>query len=312
MADPSEQIPRISGIRTFARREHTRELSGVDVAVAGVPFDTGASFRTGARFGPEGIRSASTLLREYDPALGVATLEQLNVIDWGDVAITPGNSERAVGEIAQQLEPISAAGVVPLVLGGDHTVALAELRALAAHAGPLGLVLLDAHADTWDSYRGERYFHGTPFRRAVEERLIDPSRSLLAGMRGSLYSEADLANARDLGFELIGWDELRMLEPAAYGKRVRDRLAGGKAFVSFDIDFVDPAFAPATGTPEVGGPTSGMALDLLRALKGITIAGADVVEVAPPYDGPGQITALCAANIAYTLLGLIALGSESM
>lgn len=307
MADPAEQIPRISGIRTFARREHTRELAGVDVAVVGVPFDTGASFRTGARFGPEGIRAASTLLREYDPALGVATLETLRIVDWGDVAISPGNSERGVAEIADQLGDVIGAGAVPLVLGGDHTIALAELRALAAKHGPLGLVLLDAHADTWDSYRGERYFHGTPFRRAVEEGLLDPARSLLAGMRGSLYSPADLEDARAMGFDLIPWEDLRAVTPKAFGDRARERVGEGPAFLSFDIDFVDPAFAPATGTPEVGGPTSAQALDLVRALKGITIAGADVVEVAPPYDGPGQVTALCAANVAYAILGLIAL-----
>ena len=311
MADPAEQIPRISGIRTFARREHTRDLTGVDVAVVGVPFDTGASFRTGTRFGPEGIRSASTLLREYDPALDVAALEDLRIVDRGDVAIAPGNSERAVGEIAEQLEDIVKAGAIPLVLGGDHTIALAELRALAGRHGPLGLALLDAHADTWDSYRGERYFHGTPFRRAVEEGLIEPSRSLLAGMRGSLYSSADLADARELGFELVPWSELRELAADAYGERVRERLGEGPAFFSFDIDFVDPAFAPATGTPEVGGPTSAQALDLVRALRGIQIAGADVVEVSPPYDGPGQITSLCAANVAYAMLGLIALGRGS-
>ncbi|MDQ3572600.1 MAG: agmatinase [Actinomycetota bacterium] len=307
MADPSEQIPRISGIRTFARREHSRELNGVDAAVVGAPFDTGASFRTGARFGPEGIRSASTLLREFDPVLDVATLEDLRIVDWGDVAIAPGNSERAVGEISEQLAEVVDSGAIPLVLGGDHTIALAELRALAKRHGPLGLVLLDAHADTWDSYRGERYFHGTPFRRALEEGLIDPARSLLAGMRGPLYSSADLTDARELGFQLVPWSELRELTPDAYGALVRRRLGDGPAFLSFDIDFVDPAFAPATGTPEVGGPTSAQALDLVRAVRGIRIAGADVVEVAPPYDGPGQITALCAANVAYTILGLIAL-----
>lgn len=308
MADPASQVPRISGIRTFARCAHSREPADVDVAVVGVPFDSGASYRTGARFGPEAIRSASTLLREYDPALDVATLEELRIVDWGDVAIAPGNNERAVDEIARQLEEVCAAGAIPLVLGGDHTVALASLRALGRTHGPLGLVLLDAHADTWDSYRGERYFHGTPFRRAVEEGLVDPERSLLAGMRGSLYSATDLEDARDLGFELVPWEELRGLSPAEYGDRVRRRLGPGPAYASFDIDFVDPAFAPATGTPEVGGPTSGHALDLVRALAGVRFAGFDLVEVAPPYDGPGQATSLLAANVAYAMLGVAALG----
>jgi agmatinase len=306
MSDPGSQVPRISGIRTFARREHTREAAGADVAVVGVPFDTGASFRTGARFGPEAIRSASTLLREYHPPLDVAPLEELRIIDWGDVAIAPGNSERAVGEIAEQLTEVVESGAIPLVLGGDHTIALAELRALASRHGPLALVLLDSHPDTWDSYRGERYFHGTPFKRAVEERLLAPERSLMAGMRGPLYGPGDLEDARGLGFEVVPFGELRRLEPAEYGRRVRERLGDGPAFLSFDIDFVDPAFAPATGTPEPGGPTSAEALDLVRSLAGIEFAGFDVVEVAPPYDNPGQTTALLAAAVAYEMLALVA------
>jgi agmatinase len=304
VSDPAEQVPRISGIRTFARAPHTRELDGVDVAAVGVPFDGGASFRTGARFGPEAIRSVSALLREYHPVLDVSPLEQLRIADWGDVAITPGNVERAIAEIAEQLSEVAGSGAVPLVLGGDHTIALGELRALASRHGPLGLVLLDSHADTWDSYRGERYFHGTPFRRAVEEGILDPSRSLMAGMRGSLYSKQDLADARDLGFELVQWEELRGISPGQYGEMAKARLGDGPAFLSFDIDFVDPAFAPATGTPEVGGPTSAQAIDLVRALAGVPFAGFDVVEVSPPYDTAGQTTALLAANVAYEMLAL--------
>jgi agmatinase len=307
MSDPDEAIPRISGIRTFARSEHTRELEGVDVAVVGVPFDTGASYRTGARFGPEAIRSASVLLRDYDPVLDVAPLEELEIADWGDVTISPGNAERAVGEIAEQLGEVVGSGATPLVLGGDHTIALAELRALAAKHGPLGVVLLDSHPDTWDAYRGERYFHGTPFKRAVEEDLVDPGRSLFAGMRGSVYSKQDLADAGELGFEVVPWQELRELAPADYADRVRGRIGGGPAYLSFDIDFLDPAFAPGTGTPEVGGPTSAQALDYVRALTGIEFAGFDVVEVSPPYDGPGQVTSLLAANVAYAFLSLTAL-----
>ncbi len=307
MADPAEATPRISGIRTFARKPHSRDLDGVDAAIAGVPFDTGASYRTGARFGPEAIRSASVLLREWDPVLEVATLEELSIVDWGDVGLSPGDAERAVAQIAEQLEPIAAAGVAPLVLGGDHLVALGELRALAATHGPLALVLLDSHADTWDSYMGQRYFHGTPFKRAVEEGLIDPARSLLAGMRGPGYSARDLGDARELGFEVVPWPQLAVLGPRAYGERVRERVGGSAAFLSFDIDFVDPAFAPATGTPEVGGPTSAEALGFVRELVGIDFRGFDVVEVSPPYDSPGQVTSLLAANLAHAMLGLLAL-----
>jgi agmatinase len=196
---------------------------------------------------------------------------------------------------------------VPIVLGGDHSVVLGELRAHAARYGPLALVLLDAHADTWDQYYGERYFHGTPFRRAVEEGLLRPERSFMAGMRGSLYSVSDLAEARELGFELVGGDELRRLPAADYGKRVRDRVGDAPAFFSFDIDVIDPAFAPATGTPEVAGLFPHEALALIRSLAGMKFCGFDVVEVAPPYDTAAQTTAWLAAAIAYEFLALSAL-----
>ncbi|HKJ36218.1 MAG TPA: agmatinase [Solirubrobacterales bacterium] len=307
MADPAQSTPRISGVRSFARREHTRDLNGVNAAIAGIPFDTGASYRTGARFGPEAIRSASVLLREWDPILEVATLEDLRIVDWGDVGLTPGDAELAVSQIAEQLAPIAESGAVPLGLGGDHLVALGELRALAATAGPLGLILLDSHADTWDAYMGQRFFHGTPFKRAVEEGLIDPSRSLLAGMRGPSYSAADLEDARALGFEVLPYPELAAGGADAYGELARERAGDGPCFLSFDIDFVDPAFAPATGTPEVGGPSSAEALGYVRSLRDIDFRGFDVVEVSPPYDGPGQVTSLLAANVAYTMLGLLAL-----
>lgn len=307
MSAPEDAPPRFSGIRTFARRRHTRDPAGADVAVVGIPFDAGTSYRAGARFGPEAIRSVSVLLRDYDPVLDLDVLGSLEVIDLGDVWAPPGDAERAVARLAEALEPVAEAGAQPLCLGGDHLVALAELRALAAVHGPLGLVLLDSHADTWDSYGGQRYFHGTPFRRAVEEGLVDPSRSLLAGMRGSLYSRQDLDDARGLGFELVPWQELRAMRPDEYGERARARAGADPAFLSFDIDFVDPGFAPATGTPEPGGPSSAEALDLVRALRGIAFAGFDVVEVSPPYDSPGQPTALLAANVAYAMLGLVAL-----
>jgi agmatinase len=198
------------------------------------------------------------------------------------------------------------AGIVPVVLGGDHSIVLGELRAHAAVHGPVALVLLDAHADTWDQYYGERYFHGTPFRRAVEEELIDTSRSVLAGMRGPLYAAADLQYPRDLGFEVIPGDELAGMPAAEYGRRVRERAGTGPCYLSFDIDVLDPAFAPGTGTPEVAGLQPREALALLHALAGMGFCGFDVVEVSPPFDGPGQVTALHAAAIAYELLALVA------
>jgi agmatinase len=279
---------------------------GVDAAVIGIPFDTATSFRSGARFGPEAIRSASALLRPYHPALDVDVFGTLSVVDGGDIEITPGNALRTTEQIAAALEPVVSAGIVPLVLGGDHSIVLGELRAQAAVHGPVALVLLDAHADTWDQYYGERYFHGTPFRRALEEGLLDPARSTLAGMRGPLYEAADLQVPREMGFELITGDELVSMPASDYGERVRARLGAGPAYLSFDIDVLDPASAPGTGTPEVAGLQPREALAFLRALAGISFTGFDVVEVAPPYDSPGQVTALNAAAVAYDLLALLA------
>jgi agmatinase len=299
--------PRYTGVRTFARCPHVRDTDGVDVAVVGVPFDTATSYRAGARFGPEAIRAGSTLLRPYHPVLGVDVFAGQSVVDWGDVEVTPGNAARTMEQIEAGLRPLLAAGVRPIVLGGDHSIALGELRAHAEAHGPLALVLLDAHADVWDAYYGERLFHGTPFRRAVEEGLVLPDRSLMAGMRGPLYGEGDLGAAAELGFELLTDDELRALKPAEYGERVRARVGDTPAFLSFDIDVFDPAFAPATGTPEAGGLTPREAFALLRTLAGASFVGFDLVEVSPPYDGPGQTTAMLAANVAYEFLALSAL-----
>ncbi|HEX4011351.1 MAG TPA: agmatinase [Solirubrobacteraceae bacterium] len=300
--------PRYSGLRTFARLPHV-ELphDDVDAAVIGVPFDTATSFRPGARFGPEAIRSASTLLRPYHPVLDIDVFATLSVVDGGDLAITPGNAQRSADQIDAGLQPLLRAGIVPLVLGGDHSIVLGELRAQAAVHGPVALVLLDAHADTWDQYYGERYFHGTPFRRAVEEGLLDPARSVLAGMRGPLYAAADLQEPRDMGFEIITAEELQSLSPGRYGERVRARIGDGPVYMSFDIDVLDPAFAPGTGTPEVAGLQPREALAYLRALAGIEFTGYDVVEVSPPYDSAGQVTALHAAAVAYDMLALLAL-----
>jgi agmatinase len=303
----ASRAPRYTGIRTFARLPHVSlPHDGVDAAVIGVPFDTATSFRSGARFGPEAIRSASALLRPYHPRLDVDVFETLSIVDGGDIEITPGNALRSTEQIDAALRPVVSAGIVPLVLGGDHSIVLGELRAHAAVHGPVALVLLDAHADTWDQYYGERYFHGTPFRRALEEGLVDPSRSTLAGMRGPLYEAADLQVPREMGFELITGDELVSMSARDYGERVRARLGAGPVYLSFDIDVLDPASAPGTGTPEVAGLQPREALAFLRALAGISFTGFDVVEVAPPYDSPGQVTALNAAAVAYDLLALLA------
>ncbi|ADB50999.1 agmatinase [Conexibacter woesei] len=298
--------PRYTGIRTFARCPHATDWANADVAVLGVPFDTATSYRPGARFGPAAIRDQSQLIRPWHAALEVDVFATLSVLDGGDLTVTPGNAARTAEQIHAGLRPVLEAGATPLVLGGDHSIVLGELRAQAERHGPVGVVLLDAHADTWDEYYGERYFHGTPFRRALEEGLIDPRRSLLAGMRGPLYAASDLDTPREWGFEIVTCDELRTLTPAEYGRRVRERIGDGPTFLSFDIDVLDPAFAPGTGTPEIAGLLPHEAVAFLRALAGIRFTGFDVVEVSPQFDGPGQVTALHAASIGFELLALCA------
>jgi agmatinase len=297
-------IPRFAGIRTFMRLPHETGTEGVDVAAVGIPFDTGTSFRPGPRFGPEAIRAASALLRPFHPGYGIDLLEQLGVVDHGDVSVAPGDTPGSLARIEEGLAPLVEAGVTTLGLGGDHTITLAELRAHARRRGPLALVQLDAHADTWDEYFGMKEFHGTTFRRAAEEGLVEPAASVQAGMRGSLYEAADYELSRELGYTLVTAEELRALGPRGYGELVRERVGDRPVFLSFDVDFLDPAYAPGTGTPEVGGFTTAEAIAFLRALRGIRLVAADVVEVSPSYDGPGQITALAAANVLWELLAL--------
>jgi len=289
------------------RAPHVTDLAGVDAAVYGIPFDTATTYRTGPRFGPEAIRSASALIRPYHPVLEVNVVEALSIVDYGDLPVSPGDTERTYGQVEEGLASLVEAGVFPVAMGGDHSVTLAELRVLARKHGPLALVQLDAHADTWDEYFGQRYFHGTTFRRAAEEGLLEPAASVQAGMRGSVYAAGDLEGARELGFTVLESEELRSLGAEAYGAVVRERVGDRPVFVSFDVDFLDPAFAPGTGTPEIAGFSTAEAVAFLRALRGIRLAGCDVVEVSPSYDGPGQQTALAAANVLWELLALRAL-----
>jgi agmatinase len=303
----AQLIPRFAGIRTYMRAPHVTDLAGVDAVVYGIPFDTATSYRTGPRFGPEAIRSASALIRPFNPALGVNVVDALSLVDYGDVPVSPGDTERTYAQIEEALAPVVDAGIFPLALGGDHSITLAELRALARRYGPLSLVQLDSHGDTWEAYFGQKFFHGTTFKRAVEEGVVDATTSVQAGMRGSLYGSEDIDVAKEMGFTVLTTDELRDLGPAGYSKLVADTVGTRPVFMSFDIDFLDPAFAPGTGTPEVGGFSTAEALAFVRALRGVKLAGCDVVEVAPPYDGPGMQTALAAANIAYDLLSLRAI-----
>jgi agmatinase len=298
--------PRFTGPRTYARLPFVKALDDVDCAVFGMPWDGGASFRPGARFGPEAIRSASGMIRTYNAEQGVQVFGVLSTIDYGDAPTVPGYIEDTLERIDEFVTPLVEAGVVTFGMGGDHSSTLAELRAVARVHGPLGLVHFDSHTDLWDSYFGRPYAHGTMFRRAIEEGVVDPARVVQAGMHGPLYGESDEDIPDELGVDMIPWRELVALGLDEFADRVRERVGDGPTFLTFDIDFVDAAFAPGTGTPEVGGPTSFQALSYLRALAEVPFVGFDVVEVSPMYDGPGQITALLGANLIFDMLAMAA------
>jgi agmatinase len=278
---------------------------GLDVALLGIPYDGGTSYRTGARFGPRAIREQSSLIRPWNPVLKVHPFEKLRVADCGDVDVVPISIERTYASIERRIDEVTGDGALPVCVGGDHSVTLPILRSLARRHGPLGLVHFDAHPDTWDEYFGSKFFHGTPFRRAVEEGLVDPKRMIQIGIRGPLYGADDFAFHDRHGIEVIRIEAV-MEHGTAWAAERLERLRGGPVYCSFDIDAVDPAYAPATGTPEVGGLTSYQALVLVRALTALTLAGADVVEVSPPYDGTGQITSLLAANLMFELVSVLA------
>jgi agmatinase len=302
----SLKSPRFTGPSTFARLPYVRDLDGVDVAITGVPFDTGTSYRVGGRFGPGAVREASMILRPYNPNLGVAPFEVLSVIDYGDIAIVPGYIEPSYTAIEGALRGLAAAGVVPLLIGGDHACTLAHLRAMAAN-GPLAVIDFDAHTDAWDSYFGQRYNHGTWMRRAVEEGLVDVAHSIEVGLRGTLYGPNDWSILRtELGLDYLSTEDLLAIGAQAAVERIRARVADRPTWLTFDIDVVDPGFAPGTGTPEPGGPSAHDMLTVVRGLTGIDFVGFDVVEVIPAYDPAGQ-TAFLAANLAYQMLSLIAL-----
>jgi agmatinase len=303
--------PRFTGPRTYARLPNVKDLAGVDAAVFGMPWDGGASFRPGARFGPEAVRSASGCIRTYNAVQKVQVFGELSCVDYGDAPTAPGYIVETLDRIREFVQPIAEAGVIPVGIGGDHSSTLGELRALAAVHGPLGLVHLDSHTDLWDRYNGLPMAHGTMFRRGIEEGVIDPSRMIQAGMHGSLYGEADDLIPGELGVEMVPYEELCEITPAAFADRVRARIGDGPTFLTFDIDLVDAAYAPGTGTPEIGGPTSREAVRLVRALRGIPFVGYDCVEVSPPYDGPGQITALLAANLIFEFLTLIRIATAA-
>ena len=298
-------VPRYAGPATFARLPRIDEVSDVDVAVLGVPFDSGVSYRPGARFGPSHIRESSRLLRPYNPALQVAPFASQQVADAGDLGVNPFSIDVAIGEIERGARGLLERARRVLMLGGDHTVALPMLRALSARHGPLAVVHFDAHLDTWDTYFGAAYTHGTPFRRASEEGLLDRSGCLHAGIRGPLYSDADLAQDIGLGFQVVSAPDMDVVGVAGLVERIRQRVGGRPVYVSVDLDVLDPAHAPGTGTPEAGGLSSRELLATLRSFGSLNLVGADIVEVAPAYDH-AQITGIAAAHAAYELLSAMA------
>jgi agmatinase len=299
------RIPRYAGPATFARLPRADEVELVDVAVVGVPFDSGVSYRPGARFGPSHVRASSKLLRPYHPALDVSPFAAQQVADAGDIAVNPFDITDAMRTVELAARDLASGGTRLLTIGGDHTIALPLLRAVAAENGPVAVVHFDAHLDTWDTYFGEPTTHGTPFRRASEEGLLDPERCLHVGIRGPLYSREDLREDGVLGFQVVHADDYQDATVASVVDRMRRRLGDGPVYVSIDIDVLDPAHAPGTGTPEAGGLTSRELLHTLRGLVGLDVIGADIVEVAPAYDH-AELTGIAAAHVGYELLAVLA------
>jgi agmatinase len=295
-------VPRYAGLSTFARLPRREDVASMDVAIVGVPFDSGVSYRPGARFGPAHVRQSSRLLRPFNPALGVSPFSDKQVVDAGDIAVNPFHIQQAIKEVEAGARELSTEAKL-LTLGGDHTIVLPLLRAMHAEHGPIAVLHFDAHLDTWDTYFGEPYTHGTPFRRAAEEGLLDQEHCLHIGIRGPLYSERDLPESADLGFAVIHSTDVEILGVAGTVERMRERLADRPIYVSVDIDVLDPSHAPGTGTPEAGGMTSRELLGILRGLAGAKVVSADVVEVAPAYDH-AEITGIAAAHVAYELISV--------
>jgi guanidinobutyrase / D-arginase len=298
-------VPRYAGPATFARLPRLDEVDRVDVAVLGMPFDSGVSYRPGARFGPAHVRAASKLLRPYHPALDVSPFAAQQVADAGDLAINPFDLDDAIRSIERGADELRSHDATLLSIGGDHTIALPLLRSLHRAHGRIAVLHFDAHLDTWDTYFGAPFTHGTPFRRASEEGLLDPEHCLHVGIRGPLYSDKDLAEDGVLGFQVIGSDDYQTDGVTTVVERMRARLGDVPVYVSIDIDVLDPAHAPGTGTPEAGGLTSRELLHTLRGLVGANVVGADIVEVAPAYDH-AEITGIAAAHVAYELLSVLA------
>jgi agmatinase len=305
----ASRIPRFAGPPTFALLPRRDEVGRCDVAVVGVPFDSGTSYRPGARFGPTAVRQGSRLLRPWHPSLRVAPFGAQQVADAGDIACNPFDIKEAMDQIEAAAAGLLAEAAHLLAIGGDHTIAYPLLRVASQRFGPVALVHFDAHLDTWQTYFGAPLTHGTPFRRAAEEGLFSEEHSMHVGIRGPLYAPSDLEEDAELGFAAVSAMEIERIGIDGVVAAIRERVQDQLLYVSIDIDVLDPAHAPGTGTPEAGGFTSREVLGILRGLAGMPLVGADVVEVAPAYDH-AEMTAVAAAHICYELLALMALGNR--
>ncbi|MGC5170216.1 agmatinase [Microbacterium sp. DT81.1] len=302
--------PRYAGIATFALLPRIEDVPHADVAVLGIPFDAGTSYRPGARFGPAHIRECSRQLHPYHQTHDVHPFAVQQVADAGDLGVTPYDIAAAVSSIEFAASEYNERGTRLVVLGGDHTIALPLLRAVAKRNGPVAVIHFDAHLDTWDTHMGASLWHGSPFRRAAEEGLLDSTRCVHVGLRGGVYDKGELEADGVLGFQVIRADDFQAQSIADVLSRIRDRVGAGPVYLSVDIDVLDPAFAPGTGTPEPAGLTSRELFGAIRGLVGLDVVGADVVEVAPAYDHAG-VTGLAAAHTAWEIIALMATGAAA-
>ena len=303
------KVPRFAGPATYARLPRLDEVTACDVAIWGVPFDSGTTYRPGARFGPSAIRAGSRLMRSYHPGLDAFPFGAQQVADAGDVGVNPFDIDEAITTIETAARELLDAVGHAITLGGDHTVALPLLRAVSAKFGEVAVVHFDAHLDTWDSYFGASYTHGTPFRRAAEEGLYAGDVSAHVGIRGPLFTPQDLTDDAGFGFTIVGAFDYEQRSVEDIAAQLRERVGDAPVYVSVDVDAMDPAHAPGTGTPEAGGMSGRELLATLRALDGVHLVGADVVEVAPAYDH-AELTSIAAATVVYELLGLFARQAE--
>ncbi len=295
--------PRFAGIPTFMRLPHIPDAKRLDVALIGVPYDGGTSYRPGPRFGPRRIREQSALIRPYNPVLNVSPFDRLRVADYGDLSVNPLSIEDTFRRITTELNAVLQESAIPMCVGGDHSILLPILRSIHKFHGPVALIQLDAHSDTWDEYWGIKYSHGTPVRRAIEEGLLAEPYVLQVGLRGQLYNAQDLDYAREHKIDMVTAEEFHEHGLPLVQKKLK-AFEGLKTYLSLDIDVVDPAFAPGTGTPQVGGLSSVQILGLVRALRGLNFVGCDLVEVSPQFDS-ADITSLLAANLLFEQLCLL-------